>query len=118
MIPFESWGIDNYIDIKSHYVVLTFIVTEKERMNFGRWFTRGSAVSTRATIAYPYLLPAMITINTLPLTHSMVLFYLIEPSSGKTIYSQRASFSDIQSNAYIDAFIYDCLYQIKKGGDK
>lgn len=118
MIPFESFGIDKYIDTNNNYIILTCVATNREKMTFGTWFTRGSFVSTIATIAYPYVLPAMVAINALPLTHSVVLFYLIDPITGKTVYSKKASYNDLQSNAYIDAFIYDCLYQIKKGGKK
>lgn len=92
---------------------INFILVYTEPISF---ITGGKITSL---IFYPAIslitLPGVITSFALPRYLSQVFFYVGDLKTGKTLMDNRLQARSAMKEAYIDSFIYDSFYQLKKG---
>jgi len=82
----------------------------------GRYITGRKILTLSSTALCPVVFPAYLGRFLAPRRASSVYFAAIELETGKTVYVKRqATESGYSQEGLINAFIYDCLYQLKNG---
>lgn len=102
-------------DMDCQYAVVTSAL-----VRHGRFFTYGKIQDlTLALIFCPVASPVYLAQFLLPSKTSETGCAIIDINTGKIVYSKSQTVRNSTSyEAFINAFVYDCLYDIKKGGKK
>ena len=111
MIYYQNEGIAKLAEeLNCKYLTLTAVGVKN-----GKYFTWGKFSSVVLTTLCPVVSPAYIGRFFAPKQVSTVYFTAIELETGKTIFSKHQTESGYSQAGFVNAFIYDCLYQLKNG---
>ncbi len=101
-------------DLNCKYISLVSIT-----MTNGRYLSYDKFQDLAFSIICPVVAPAYITKFFFPRRESQISVNVIEIETGKVFFAQRNNINATASQAgLVNAYLYDCLYQIKKGGNK
>lgn len=114
MIPFQRFLIEPYLSIyhDRHILLLSGAVDRKKSP---LW----SALSSTIPFVYvwPFALPFRITHMALPSVSTSFNVAIVDIQTSEIAMQDHCSYdTKKQAFPYINAFVYDCLYNIKKGG--
>jgi Zn-dependent protease with chaperone function len=116
MVFYHNAGMNNVADdMNCQYAIVTSAV-----VRHGRFFTYGKIQDIILSVALcPVASPVYLVQFLLPSKTSETGCAIIEIGTGKIVYSKSQTVRNSASyEAFINAFIYDCLYDVKKGGKK
>ncbi|MDR0368181.1 MAG: M48 family metallopeptidase [Bacteroidales bacterium] len=102
-------------DYNCKYAMLTSTVVHR-----GKFFTYGKIQDLVLSVSFcPVISPAFLAAFLLPAKTSETGCAFVEINTGKVVYSRSQTMRNISSHdAFVNAFIYDCLHAVKKGGKK
>ena len=102
-------------DFNCKYIVLTSSV-----VRHGRFVTYSKCQDLVLSLAFcPFISPAYLIQFLLPSKTSETGCAIVEITTGKVVYSGSQTVRNSSSHeAFTNAFIYDCLHNVKKGGTK
>ena len=112
MVYYQNEGISALADdLNCKYLTLTSVA-----VRHGKYVTGGKILMLSTAVVCPVILPAYLGRFLVPKRASSVYFATIELETGKIIYAKRQSTeSGYSQEGIVNAFIYDCLYQLKNG---
>jgi hypothetical protein len=101
-------------DLNCKYLTLTAVGVKQ-----GRYMTYNKFQTLAFSALCPVIFPAYLGRFLAPRQISATSFVAIELETGKVIYADRQTTESISNQeAIINAFVFDCLYQLKNGGKK
>ena len=116
MVFYHNAGMDDVADdMNCQYAIVTSAV-----VRHGEFFTYGKIQDIILSIGLcPVVSPVYLVQFLLPSKTSETGCAIIEIGTGEIVYSKSQTVRNSASyEAFINAFIYDCLYEVKKGGKK
>ena len=116
MVFYHNAGMEQIAeDLNCKYIALTSSV-----VRHGQFTTYGRCQDLALSLAFcPFVSPAFLIQFLLPSKTSETGFSIVEIETGKVVYSGSQTVRNSSSHeAFTNAFIYDCLYSVKKGGKK
>ena len=116
MAFYHNAGMEQVADnLDCKYIMLTSSV-----VRHGRFFSYTKCQDLALSVAFcPFISPAYLIQFLLPTKTSETGCSIVEITTGKVIHSKSQIIRNNSSHeAFVNAFIYDCLYNVKKGGNK
>jgi hypothetical protein len=112
MVYYQNEGISALADdLNCKYLTLTSV-----GVGTGKFVTYNKCQSIVLSALCPVVFPVALGKFLLPLRVSSAYFATIELETGKTVYARRqAAEEGYSQEALINAFLYDCLYELKNG---
>ena len=116
MVFYHNTGMEKVANnLDCQYAMLTSTV-----VRHGRFFTYGNIQDVVLSVALcPVVSPVFLAKFLLPSKTSETGCAIVEIGTGKIVYSKSQTVRNSSSHeAFVNAFIYDCFYEVKKGGKK
>ena len=115
MVFYQNEGMAELADdLNCKYLTLTAVAVKP-----GRYMTYNKFQTLLFSAVCPVIFPAYLGRFLAPRQVSATSFVAIELETGKVIYADRQATESVSNQeALINAFVYDCLYQLKNGGKK